>query len=122
MLRTILVSHSLGKQGGGSLCSLTAGHMLLYACNTGRSGQGTLEKLRTLCPEEVMRGWPEGPLQTDRLCGPLPSFVMLAETDAQNDVRKRMGLIWAQILDVLLNKNGVGNNCLHLSEPQFPQK
>ena len=77
MLRTILVSHSLGKQGGGSLCSLTAGHMLLYACNTGRSGQGTLEKLRTLCPEEVMRGCPEGSLQTDGLCGPLRASTAL---------------------------------------------
>ena len=84
--------------------------------------QGTVEKLRTLCPEEVMRGWPEGPLQTDRLCGPLPSFVMLAETDAQNDVRKRMGLIWAQILDVLLNNCWMGVNWLHLSEIWVPPR
>ena len=39
----------------------------------------------------------------------LPSFITLAEPAAQNDVTKRTGLIWAQILDVLLATVSLGS-------------
>ena len=77
VLRNSSVSHSLGKPGGGSLCSLTGDGMLLYAYSISRSGQGTLEKLRTLHPEQVRRVWLEGSLQTEGLCQPLRASAAL---------------------------------------------
>ena len=77
VLRNSLVSHSLGKWGGGSLCSLPGDGMLLYAYSTSRSGQGILEKLRTLHPEQVRRVWLEGSLRTEGLCQPLRAFTAL---------------------------------------------
>lgn len=53
-------------------------------------------------------------MQTDGLYGPLRAspalLVTLAEPAAQNDVTKRTGLIWAQILDVLLATVSLGLN------------
>uniref|UniRef100_A0A8C6DUU5 Lipid-binding serum glycoprotein N-terminal domain-containing protein n=1 Tax=Moschus moschiferus TaxID=68415 RepID=A0A8C6DUU5_MOSMO len=46
-----------GEAVGGSLCRLPRAGTLLYACLTGRPGQGTLEKFRILCPEQVRRVW-----------------------------------------------------------------
>ena len=77
VLRNSSVSHSLGKRGGGFLCSLTGDGMRLYACSTSRSGQGIQEKLRTLHPEQVRRVWLEGSLQTDGLCRPLRASAAL---------------------------------------------
>ena len=77
VLRNSSVSHSLGKRGGGSLCSLTGDGMPLYACSTSRSGQGILQKLRTLHPEQVRRVWLEGSLQTEGLCRPLRASAAL---------------------------------------------
>ena len=68
VLRSSSVSHSLGKWRGGSLRSLTGGGMPPYAYSTSRSGQGILEKLRTLHPQQVKRVWLEGSLQTEGLC------------------------------------------------------
>ena len=75
--RNSSVSHSLGKRGGGSLCSLTRDGMPLYAYSTSRSGQGILVKLRTLHPEQVRRVWLEGSLQTEGLCQPLRASTAL---------------------------------------------
>ena len=77
VLRNSSVSHSLGKRGGGSLCSLTRDGMPLYAYSTSRSGQGILVKLRTLHPEQVRRVWLEGSLQTEGLCQPLRASTAL---------------------------------------------
>ena len=52
-----LVSHSLGKQSGAPSAVSQGAGTLLYACSTGRSDQGTMEKFRILCPEQVRRMW-----------------------------------------------------------------
>ena len=75
--RNSSVSHSLGKRGGGCLCSLMRDGMPLYAYSTSRSGQGILVKLRTLHPEQVRRVWLEGSLQTEGLCQPLRASTAL---------------------------------------------
>ena len=77
VLRNSSVSHSLGKRGGGSLCSLPGDGMPLYAYSTSMSDQGILEKLRTLHPEQVRRVWLEGSLQTEGLCQPLRASTAL---------------------------------------------
>ena len=77
VLRNSSVSHSLGKRGGGCLCSLMRDGMPLYAYSTSRSGQGILVKLRTLHPEQVRRVWLEGSLQTEGLCQPLRASTAL---------------------------------------------
>ena len=71
------VSHSVGKRGGGSLCSLAEGRSPFCAWRTGRSGQGSLEKLRTLCLEQFWTLWTEGSPQTEGLCGPLRASAAL---------------------------------------------
>ena len=79
MLRTVLVSHSLGKRGGGSLCSLTVGggaHAALCLQHW-QVWSGDPGEAEDPCPEEVMRGCPEGFLQTDGLCGPLRASTAL---------------------------------------------
>ena len=77
VLRNSSVSHSLGKRGGGSLCSLAEGRSPFCAWRTGRSGQGSLEKLRTLCLEQFWTLWTEGSPQTEGLCGPLRASAAL---------------------------------------------
>ena len=70
--RNSSVSHSLGKRGGGCLCSLMRDGMPLYAYSTSRSGQGILVKLRTLHPEQVTDAiQPSHPLSPPLLLHPI---------------------------------------------------
>ena len=74
------VSHSLGKWWGGILCILIGEGTLLYAWLTGRSCQGTPEKLQTLHCEQVRKVWPEashGLVASVGFWGPLRASIAL---------------------------------------------